>query len=73
MTEFKIRPIDPVADRETLLEFHHETSYESAGPAFRKTHTFQQSRDLWYKGSGPEEYLADLIASLKDRRTIAEI
>jgi hypothetical protein len=67
-----IRAIDIQKDRQTLLDFHCTTNYESASPLLRKTYTTEQYREIFMQSSGPDEFLSDLAASMKDRRTIAE-
>jgi GNAT superfamily N-acetyltransferase len=73
MMEFNIRPIDPVKDRQTLLDFHCVTNYASGSPALRKVYNFDLFREIWLNSRGPEEYLSALANSMKDKRTIAEI
>lgn len=68
-----VRTVDIHKDRQTLLDFHCVINYESASPLFRKTYTFERSREVWMKSRGPDQFLTALEASLKDSRTIAEI
>jgi len=68
----KIRTIDLVKDKQRLLDFHCVTNYESTSPLLRKTYTAEQYRKIFMQSPGPDEFLSDLAASMKDRRTIAE-
>jgi GNAT superfamily N-acetyltransferase len=67
-----IRAIDIVKDKQTLIDFHCVINYESGSPILRKTYTFERFREIWMSSHGPDEFLSDLSASMKDRRTIAE-
>jgi hypothetical protein len=68
----KIRKISIAKDKQTLLDFHCTTNYESASPLLRKTYTAEQYRKVFMQSPGPDEFLSDLAASIRDKRTIAE-
>jgi GNAT superfamily N-acetyltransferase len=68
----KIRKIDLNKDRQTLLDFHYVTNYESGSPILHKAYTPEQYREIWMKSHGPEEFLSTLAKSIKDPQTIAE-
>ena len=66
------RDIDVASDREILLEFHSTTNYESGTPWARSV-PFEQFLDIWLGSSQVEVFLSELVASLKDPRTIAQL
>ncbi|HEY33452.1 MAG TPA: GNAT family N-acetyltransferase [Dehalococcoidia bacterium] len=66
------RSVDTKTDRDVLLEFHCRINYESEC-AWGRSNPYEQYREKWFSTSQPESYLKDLVESMKDERTIAEI
>lgn len=66
------RSIDIKTDKDTLLELHCRINYESEC-AWARARPYEQYREKWFSTSQPESYLKDLVESMKDKRTIAEI
>jgi GNAT superfamily N-acetyltransferase len=66
------RSIDIKTDKDVLLEFHCRIDYESEC-AWTRSGPYEQYREKWFSTSQPESYLKDLVESMKDERTIAEI
>ena len=66
------RSIDIKTDKDVLLEFHCRIDYESEC-AWARSKPYEQYREKWFSTPQPESYLRDLVESMKDERTIAEI
>jgi len=69
---FRYRAIDVKRDRDLLLEFHCRINYDSETP-YARTASYEQYRKKWLSTSQPETFLSDLVESMKDERTMAEI
>ena len=66
------RPINVVADRDVLLEWHCDGNYESETP-WARTVSYEEYRKKWLSTEQPESFLNHLAESTSDTRTIAEI
>lgn len=69
---FQYRVIDVNNDREILLELHCLINYESETPYSRRM-SYIQYQEKWLTTSQPEDFLAHLAKTMKDKRTMAEI
>jgi len=69
---FRYRAIDVKRDRDLLLEFHCRINHDSETP-YARTASYEQYRKKWLSTSQPETFLSDLVDSMKDERTMAEI
>ncbi|MDD5189682.1 MAG: GNAT family N-acetyltransferase [Dehalococcoidales bacterium] len=67
-----IRNIDITKDRDTLLQFHCRTNYESGSPLVQRKTSFEEYTQIYLSSKGVEEYLTAFAKSLEDQRTIAE-
>lgn len=66
------RPVDVGTDRAFLLEMHCRGNYESDAPWARRA-PYEQYRGEWLSTPQPEQFLASLLESLTDHRTVAEV
>jgi hypothetical protein len=72
MTGPEHRPIDIARDRIVLLELHCLVNYESEDPWVRDI-PYEEYRSQCLATSQPDQFLTSLAASLRDRRTVAEV
>jgi len=68
----RYRAVDVKKDKKLLLEFHCRINYESETP-YARAMAYEEYRKKWLSTSQPKEYLTQLVATLKDERTMAEI
>lgn len=67
------RRIDPVKDREMLLEFHCEINYECES-SFAKEIPYELYREKWFTADNQiEEFITALASNMGDCNTIADI
>jgi GNAT superfamily N-acetyltransferase len=66
------RPVDLETDQEFILDLGCMGSYESL-PAWYQTTSYRAYRDMWYGSTLPKLFMSDLVASLREDRTVAEL
>lgn len=66
------RPIDLEIDQEFMLDLGCMGSYESV-PAWYRTESYRAYRDMWFGSALPKLFLGDLVASLREDRTVADV
>ena len=60
-------------DTDTLFELHSHANYFSASQWEKSSNSFERYRDHWLKSPQTKEFLGNVVKSLNDPRTIAEI
>ena len=67
------RRVDVERDAETLFELHSHANYFSSSPWEKSSNSFERYRDHWLTTPQTKEFLGNVIKSLNDPRTVAEI
>jgi ribosomal protein S18 acetylase RimI-like enzyme len=66
------RPLDLETDQEFILDLGCMGSYESL-PSWYRNQSYRAYRDMWYNSTLPKLFLGDLVASMREDRTVAEV
>ena len=66
------RPVDPVKDKDFVLDLACMASYESV-PAWYKETSYRSYRDGWYKSDFPRQVMDDLKKGLAEPQNLIEV
>ena len=66
------RPVDLEIDKDFILDLGCMGSYESL-PSWYRNQSYRAYREMWFKSTLPRLFLGDLVNSLREERTVAEV
>jgi ribosomal protein S18 acetylase RimI-like enzyme len=66
------RPIDPIKDRDFVLDLACMASYESV-PAWYKEKSYRAYREAWFKSDFPGQVMDDLKKAIADPQNFIEV